>query len=76
MFSLDIIKKNFYSQDNLFTQEIMNEIVSLYMSESGPVTLFFDKNLEEKILNILVDKENVDINNLKALDLTSDEWVT
>jgi hypothetical protein len=76
MFSLDIVRKNMYPQDFLFTQENINEIVNSYMSESGPITLWFDKaSLEEAILNIVSERQDPDINNLKSLDLSFDEWV-
>jgi hypothetical protein len=75
MFSLDIVRKNIYTQDGLFNQDNINEIINSYMAESGPVNLIFDKVLEEEIIESLPEREQLDINNLKQTDLNTEEWV-
>jgi hypothetical protein len=46
-----------------------------YLVESGPVTLYFDRFRRTDYRSI-IEKETVDINALKGMDLTSDEWVS
>jgi hypothetical protein len=76
MITLDFIKKNLYNQDNLFTQEHINDFINAYLAESGPITLYFNIGLEQEIAEVLVERETIDINALKGMDLTSDEWVS
>jgi hypothetical protein len=76
MFSLDIVRKHIYTQDALFSQENINEIINSYLAESGPVNLVFDKVLEDLIIDSLPERDQpLDINNLKQAELSTEEWV-
>jgi hypothetical protein len=74
MISLSILKKNFFQQDNNYTQEMIIEILTNYINECEFFNVYFDASIEDTLKDIL-KIENLEINNLKGnTDLGAEEW--
>jgi hypothetical protein len=78
--SMSILKRSLFPIDQLFTMDNISEILSLYLSESGPLNIYFNINIEDEMKAALerddLDITNLDINNLKSnTELRTEDWL-
>jgi hypothetical protein len=75
LITLNIMKNHYQKNDSFFNEASIFEMLNNYVNDCSGFNLYISREVEEKIKEIIENNPDPDINNLKGMDITHDQYV-
>ena len=70
------MRNHYHKSDSYFTEAYIFEMLNTYANDCSGFTLYINKDIEEKIKEILAENNpDPDVNNLKGMEINHDQYV-